>query len=178
MSEESTSLQVTKEEIEQQISLEQEINNGLKLPEVVERLMLQKENPDLVAAPVENTAEQMDATLDKAVAEQKIGAEDLAAQMFTMFGPRFMMHVDQLQSLKAAKRVLKKLVTFPLNEKAFNPTSELEKEIFNLGDRLLQSKYLMIIHTFNESEEMKKAMEKKVETELKPESTTDDKSSV
>jgi len=150
-------------------SLEQEINNGLKLPEVVERLMLQKENPDLVAAPVEDTAAQMDATLDQAVQSQKTNSEDIAAQMFTMFAPRLLMHIDQLQSLKAAKRLLKKLFTFPLNEKAYNATSPLEKEIFNLGDRLLQAKYLMIIHTFNESQELAKAVGDKVEAETQVE---------
>lgn len=89
-------------------------------------------------------------------------SEDLAAVLFRLYGPKFYMGIDRL-SLKALRRVIKKLVTHPLNTKEFKSQSNTESEVFGIGDRLLEAKYVMIMGTYSRSADINKALEVKTE---------------
>jgi hypothetical protein len=69
---------------------------------------------------------------------------EMAATMLYMYTPKFYAAVDKLSS-NALRRVLKKLVSYPLNDKEFKATSTGEAEVFTVGDRLLEAKFLMIM---------------------------------
>lgn len=104
------------------------------------------------------------------VVKNASAAEDpgeVAAQMLYMYTPKFNDAVDKLSS-NALRRVLKKLVSFPLNEKAYKATSTGENEVFMVGDRLLEAKFLLImeqhhktIQTYLDTEEQNNAEEAK-----------------
>jgi len=89
-------------------------------------------------------------------------SEDLAAVLFRLYGPKFYQGIDRL-NLKALRRVIKKLVTYPLNTKELKPQTNLEKEVFGIGDRLLEAKYVMIMGTYARNKDIAKALEDKVE---------------
>ena len=72
---------------------------------------------------------------------------EMAATMLYLYTPKFQQAVMKLSS-NALRRVLMKLVSYPLNEKAYKATSQLEQDAFNVGDRLLESKFLMIMSTY------------------------------
>lgn len=68
---------------------------------------------------------------------------ELAATMLYMYTPKFQQAVGKLSS-NALRRILNKLVSYPLNDKAYKATSQLEQDAFNVGDRLLEAKYILI----------------------------------
>ena len=82
---------------------------------------------------------------------------EMASTMLYLYTPKFQQAVMKLSS-NALRRVLMKLVSYPLNEKAYKATSQLEQDAFNVGDRLLESKFLMIMSTYQGivEQEMKK----------------------
>lgn len=86
------------------------------------------------------------------------GPEDVYAQYFYIYGQMFRNYVDKL-SAKASKRALKALIEYPLNEKDYMHTSEAEKNVILIGDKLLQAKQMMIIHVL--SEQFKKEQQAK-----------------
>lgn len=67
---------------------------------------------------------------------------EMAATLLHLYTPKFLAGVDTLSS-NALRRVLKRLVTYPLNEKAYKPTSTGEANVFAIGDRLLEAKFLL-----------------------------------
>lgn len=67
---------------------------------------------------------------------------EMAATLMTLYTPKYIMGVDRLSS-KALRRVLKKLVSYPLNEKTYAPTTQLEADVFNVGDRLSEARFLL-----------------------------------
>lgn len=67
--------------------------------------------------------------------------EDIAAELFFLYHNKWEALVDNL-SYKALRRLIKKLVTFPLSKK-FHHTSEEEKNAYLIGDRLIESLYIM-----------------------------------
>lgn len=75
--------------------------------------------------------------------------EEMAATLLTLYTPKFEMLVNTL-SQKALRRLVKKLVQYPLNEKDMNATSSAEKNAFLIGDRLLEAKYMLMINTYAE----------------------------
>ena len=85
---------------------------------------------------------------------------ELAATMLYMYTPKFQQAVGKLSS-NALRRILNKLVSYPLNDKAYKATSQLEQDAFNVGDRLLEAKFLMITSTYSDiiQNEMKKEQE-------------------
>lgn len=88
--------------------------------------------------------------------------EEVAAQLFYLYSPRFVQGISML-SKKALQRLITKLITYPLNDKELKHQSELEKNLFLIGDRLLESKYVMIIHTVTSSQEVQEAIQEKLE---------------
>tara|TARA_R110000868_G_scaffold66014_2_gene196956 strand:- start:1699 stop:2073 length:375 start_codon:yes stop_codon:yes gene_type:complete len=74
---------------------------------------------------------------------------ELASTMLFLYTPKFIEGVDQLSS-NALRRVLKRLVQYPLNEKAYKATSAGENNVFLVGDRLLEAKFLMLMSTYHD----------------------------
>jgi len=88
--------------------------------------------------------------------------EEMAATLFTLYRPRYDALVNNLSS-NAMRRLLKKMVVFPLNEKEMKSTSKEENEAFAISQRLLEAKYVMIMSTYQKAAE--EAYKKQQETE-------------
>lgn len=76
--------------------------------------------------------------------------EEVAAALFTLYMPMFLGGIEKLSN-KQCKRVLRALVETPLMDTPYNPTAPLERDIFNIGLRLLDAKYLMIMSTYQKN---------------------------
>lgn len=95
--------------------------------------------------------------------------EEAAAQVLQMYTPVFNNLVSKLSG-NSAKRVLNKLVEFPLNDKEYKATSVEEAQAFMLGDRLNAAKFILIMHTYNDNiEEIKAGAEAAQQSEEKKE---------
>jgi hypothetical protein len=88
-------------------------------------------------------------------------AQDPMAQAATMFGmcyPRFIGRIDTLSN-KSLKRVIRALIGVPLEEVMPNFKRPEEKEAYLLGEKLLEAKAVIIIHSMYEHQkELDKAM--------------------
>lgn len=78
--------------------------------------------------------------------------EDIAATMVYLYLPKFQMLLDRLSN-KALRRLIYKLVEYPLGEDIKAKTAE-EHNAFMIGNKLLEAKYMMIFHTL--AQEMEK----------------------
>jgi hypothetical protein len=76
--------------------------------------------------------------------------------LFGLYGPYLFKAVDQMSN-KQLKRLIKVLVTYPLEDIKLNKKNALEVEAFKIADRMLQSKYLMQLIVYHEEEEKRKA---------------------
>lgn len=113
------------------------------------------------------------AEVDKVEAEvlaRDIPPEDTYALGFRLYTPRFEALVDKL-SVRKAKRMLKFLVTHPLNTKNYKLMEPFEKELFQIADFLLQAKYGMIIHTAVEFHKKKMEQSNGIQQEPNKETT-------
>jgi len=98
---------------------------------------------------------------------QAMSPEDVASQLLYMYTPIYENLVNGLSS-KARTRLLKKLISFPLNEKELASTSQQEEQAFQIGNRLLEAKYVLIMDTYAKNiESMQKQSE--LETQQNPE---------
>ncbi len=84
--------------------------------------------------------------------------EEIASMMFAMYLPRFFTQVDTLSN-KDLRRLVKALVETPLNDEPYKFHSPAAKEAFNIGVSLLDSKYVMIMHTYSEGNNLEKLHE-------------------
>lgn len=94
----------------------------------------------------EKNQEAVDALKADATQGLKQEVEDpteMASTMLALYTPKFNEGVDQLSS-NALRRVLKRLVSYPLNDKEYKATSNGEKNVFLVGDRLLEAKSVLI----------------------------------
>jgi hypothetical protein len=97
---------------------------------------------------------------------------DTYAGQFSIYGPVFDRHINALNK-KGLVRLLKLLVKYPLEEGHLKPLGKVERDAFNIGDKLLVSKYVMLIHSFaemskkeNDLKILRESADKKVEPEL------------
>lgn len=97
-------------------------------------------------AGIEEAKAQAEAGLKE---EGPVDATEMASTMLYLYTPKFNAAVDKLSS-NALRRVLKKLVSFPLNDKDYKPTSQVEQDVFNVGDRLLESKFLLLLDNYHQ----------------------------
>jgi hypothetical protein len=74
---------------------------------------------------------------------------EMASTMLYLYTPKFNSAVDKLSS-NALRRVLKRLVSYPLNEKEYKATSQGEQDVFSVGDRLMEAKFLMIMDNYHQ----------------------------
>jgi hypothetical protein len=103
----------------------------------------------------ENRFQKMDASLTEEsmlAEEQRIyeqhNPEDSAAQLFYMYSPQYR-NLIRTMPTKAMRRLLVALVEGVLAEKAYKPTTNQEKAAFILGDKLMQARWVMQLHTLS-----------------------------
>lgn len=87
--------------------------------------------------------------------------EEMASLAIKLYTPRFRAAVDKLGA-RAAKRLLKSLIEYPLKD--YKHTDEDEKMAFGIGQALMDSKMILIFHTFNANKE--KIFDKMAEAEV------------
>ena len=75
--------------------------------------------------------------------------QGMASVMIGLYMPKYLMGVDKLSS-NALRRVLKKLVSYPLNDKEYKSTSQLEADVFNVGERLTEAKFMLMTAHYHE----------------------------
>jgi hypothetical protein len=75
--------------------------------------------------------------------------------LFALYGPQLMALTDKLSN-RQLKRLLKYLVMYPLEDIKLNMKNPVEVEAFKIADRLVTSKYLMILGAAFEDEEKKR----------------------
>lgn len=102
---------------------------------------------------LENFADQQDVPPDTA-------PEDVAATLCHLYMPKFQILVNKL-SKKALQRLIYNLIQFPLENENYKPKTEEEKNAFLIGDRLLTSKYMMLIFSFSQNEALNNIVEEK-----------------
>ena len=93
------------------------------------------------------------------------GPEEVAAQLFFLYQPKFKMLVQRLP-LKALRRVINALMEYPIQQIDYKHQSEGEKNAFLIGDRLLEAKYLMIIHAMHDQIQARIKTEQEAEEKL------------
>lgn len=119
--------------------------------------------------PEQADGKQVEQELLKEAAQeaQAMSPEDVASQLLYMYTPIYENFVNGL-STKAMRRLLKKLVTYPLNDKEMNSTSPQEEQAFQIGNRLLEAKYVLIMDTYAKNIEQMQA-QSELETQQNPE---------
>lgn len=89
-----------------------------------------------------------------------------AAMMYGLYAPKFLQGVKMLSS-RGRTRVLKALIEYPLNEKEYKHSSQLEKEMMSIGHAVLEAKFLMILSTmYNNIEELQDAADPSIPADL------------
>jgi hypothetical protein len=99
---------------------------------------------------VQEQLEQIKTEATEAIKQSPLSDDpaEMASTMLYLYTPKFNAAVDKLSS-NALRRVLKKLVSYPLNEKDYKATSQGELDVFAVGDRLLEAKFLLIMDNYN-----------------------------
>ncbi len=95
--------------------------------------------------------QEMDKVIEEK-AEQQImngSTEDIAAQLFYLYSPKFKQGIVRLSN-KALRRLLSALIDYNFNDKEYNHTTDLENSLFQIADRLLQAKYVMMLTVLGE----------------------------
>ncbi len=86
------------------------------------------------------------------VEQKQISPEDMCSQMLYVYGPRYKAILKKLSG-RQKERLLYMLAMFPLQERVYAPTDPAEREAFNLGDRLLQAKFVLMTKVLSEKME-------------------------
>lgn len=76
---------------------------------------------------------------------------ELASMMIQVYTPRFRSQVDRLSN-NQLRRVLKSIVEHPIG-KDYTHNNPVEKEVFALGSRLQDAKYVLIADTYANNRE-------------------------
>lgn len=92
---------------------------------------------------------------------------EIASMMLTLYTPRFCAQIDQLSN-RQLRRVIKSLVEFPIG-RTYKHTDKIEAECFGIGKNLMDAKYVLIAHTYNENREKIMAEAERAAAEMKTE---------
>ena len=109
---------------------------GIKMEEVVEKL----DPIEVEKALLKREAEKAKKPLDD---------EEVACMMLKLYTPRFVKLVDQLKS-RQLKRAMKSLVEYPLGNKDYKHTDQVEAECVAIGRNLLDAKAVLMWKTYTE----------------------------
>lgn len=99
------------------------------------------------------TAEQLEKELVAKAAKQQVDPVSAAETMYEVYLPRLKMLVSRL-SAKSLRRLIIGLIEVPIVQEEFRDKDKLAKESYELGDRLLQAKSMLILHTLAEYEKL------------------------
>jgi hypothetical protein len=114
-------------------------------------------------------AKKIEQEMLQAAENRAIDPAESAAMVFHMYKPEVLKRLPLLSS-KQMRRLLRKLIEYPLNEGELKGFSKLENEFFLLSDAMLQSKFIMMQQTYMESaEELVKAQDAMFKGEIKEE---------
>lgn len=118
-----------------------------QIEDVAEKLAEFREPEKLDPAKVE-------AAMLKAEAKkgEEIDPEEIASMLLTLYTPRFCALVDQLSN-RQLKRLIKSMIEYPIG-KNYNHNDSTEAEAFNIGNRLVDAKYVLMVNTYNENREV------------------------
>ena len=86
--------------------------------------------------------------------------EEVASALLTLYRPRYEVLVNSLSS-NAMRRLLKKMIEYPLGDKERRATTKEEGEAFAIAERLLEAKFVLITSTLNK--QLQKELEEQVE---------------
>ncbi len=115
-------------------------------PEALDALK-QLEARDAEVAETVNVEEAKQVLDDATSPEQRASPEEIAAQLLHFYTPVYNNLVSGLSS-KAMRRLLNKLIEYPLNTKKYDSTSPAEAQAFAVGLRLLEAKHVLIMSTY------------------------------
>lgn len=91
---------------------------------------------------------------------------EIASQMYGLYSVKFLQGVKMLSS-RGRTRVLRALIEYPLNEKKYEHSSQLEKEMMSIGHAVLEAKFLMILSTmYSGMDELENAADPNVPVDL------------
>ena len=111
-----------------------------------------------------------DDLVDGSVAERDPVA--VANAMFGTYLPRFKIMMRNLKG-KAKDRVMNAIIEVPLNDRDFNPQTKEEKEVFLIGQALLNAKRIIIESVLMEHEKAMYEAQKQAATEAKSETISE-----
>ena len=104
-------------------------------------------------------AKKIEQDMLQAAENRAVDPAESAAMVFHMYKPEVMKRLPLLSS-KQMRRLLRKLIEYPLNENELKSFSKIEGEFFLLADAMLQSKFIMMQQTYMESaDELVKAQD-------------------
>ena len=108
----------------------------------------------------------------KLIEEQENDVKDPvegAAMMYGLYAPKFLQGVKKLSS-RGRTRVMKALIEYPLNQKAYNHSSLFEKQMMDIGHAVLEAKFLMIMATmYNNIDSLMDAADPNIPADLSEE---------
>lgn len=114
-------------------------------------------------------AKKIEQDMLQAAENRAVDPGESAAMVFHMYKPEVLKRLPLLSS-KQMRRLLRKLIEYPLNENELKGFSKLENEFFLLSDAMLQSKFIMMQQTYMESaEELIKAQDAMFKGEISEE---------
>lgn len=88
--------------------------------------------------------------------EQNYDPFSAPAGLFGLYGPRFLGLVENKLSNKSLRRVLKSLVMLPLEPLHPNKNNKEEVEAYQIGHKMLEAKYLMMLFSAHQAEEKRR----------------------
>lgn len=77
---------------------------------------------------------------------------EMASQMYGMYVPHYKGAVDKLSS-RALRRILNFLVLYPFEQDDVKAASKDEQQLMQLCNSLLEAKFVMTMHAYNENAE-------------------------
>lgn len=109
---------------------------------------------DQTPAPM-STIDELEANASKLLDDPDYDPMSAPATLFGLYGVHLFRFVDSMSN-KQLKRLIKVLVTYPLEDIKINKKNALEYEAYKIADRMLQSKYLMQLIVYHEEEEKRR----------------------
>lgn len=123
-------------------------------------------------------AKKIENDMLQAAENRAVDPGESAAMVFHMYKPEVLKRLPVLSS-KQMRRLLRKLIEYPLNENELKGFSKIENEFFLLADAMLQSKFIMMQQAYLESaEQLVKAQDEVFKDAITEEVTYDAKEEV
>ena len=92
----------------------------------------------------------------------EMAALDVAAKHFELYVPQFKNRI-KMMSKKQLQRLILHLAEYPLEKVPYRHSEKLEKDAFLIGDKLFQSKYMMILFTLANSNQINESIKETLE---------------